>query len=132
MEQYPVLPLRNTILFPQQIIPIYIGRKQSLSLIQSISKKEKKYVVVVSQKNGALENPKGSDIYEYGTLAIVMKIFDMPDKSKSAIVQGLQRVRLNSIIQDSPYFKGLVTKVNDSNEEHEKLNSLKKKTKKCI
>ena len=65
LETYPILPLRNTILFPNQIIPIYIGRKQSLDLIEDISKLEKKYVVVVAQKDGAIENPTDKDIYKY-------------------------------------------------------------------
>jgi len=58
LESYPILPLRNTILFPNQIIPIYIGRKQSLDLISDIADLEKKYIVVVAQKDGAVENPK--------------------------------------------------------------------------
>ena len=63
LESYPILPLRNTILFPNQIIPIYIGRKQSLNLINDIHDLEKKYIVVVAQKDGAIENPKDDDIY---------------------------------------------------------------------
>ncbi len=123
LETYPILPLRNTILFPNQIIPIYIGRKQSLNLIQDISNLEKKYVVVVAQKDGAIENPTDKDIYEYGTLATVMKIFDMPDKSKSAIVQGLRRVKLQEITQSKPYFKGLVSQLRDSNITNPEINS---------
>ena len=94
LEIYPILPLRNTVLFPQQIIPIYVGREQSLKLIEDLPKGGKKYIVVVAQKDGSIENPKGSDLYEYGTLAMVMKVFDMPDKSRSAIVQGLERVKV--------------------------------------
>jgi ATP-dependent Lon protease len=115
LELYPILPLRNTILFPNQIIPIYIGRKESLNLIKDISSLEKKYIVVVAQKDGAVENPSEKDIYKYGTLATVMKIFDMPDKSKSAIVQGLMRVKVQEINQTKPYFKGLISRVKDSN-----------------
>ena len=121
MEQYPVLPLRNTILFPQQIIPIYIGRKQSLDLINDVSKLEKKYIVVVAQKDGAIENPSNNDIYKFGTLATVMKIFDMPDKSKSAIVQGLMRVKVEDITDNKPYFKGLVSRVRNTNIDHAEL-----------
>ena len=115
LESYPILPLRNTILFPNQIIPIYIGRKESLNLIKDISSLEKKYIVVVAQKDGAVENPSEKDIYKYGTLATVMKIFDMPDKSKSAIVQGLMRVKVQEINQTKPYFKGLVSRIRDAN-----------------
>ena len=64
LEIYPVLPLRNTVLFPQQIIPIYVGRKQSLKLIADLPKGGKKYIVVVAQKDGSVENPKGSELYE--------------------------------------------------------------------
>ena len=111
MEIYPVLPLRNTVLFPQQIIPIYVGREQSLKLIADLPKGGKKYIVVVAQKDGSVENPKASDLYEYGTLAMVMKVFDMPDKSRSAIVQGLDRVRVKNFLDPDPYYKGLVEKV---------------------
>ena len=126
LETYPILPLRNTILFPNQIIPIYIGRKQSLNLINDISSLDKKYVVVVSQKDGAIENPTDKDIYEYGTLATVMKIFDMPDKSKSAIVQGLIRVKLQEVTQKKPYFVGLISRVRDINVNHSEIDSYSK------
>ena len=123
LESYPILPLRNTILFPNQIIPIYIGRQQSLDLINDISMLEKKYIVVVAQKDGAIENPTNDDIYKFGTLATVMKIFDMPDKSKSAIVQGLMRVKLEEVNQELPYFTGLVSRVKDTDEEKSEINN---------
>ena len=111
LEIYPVLPLRNTVLFPQQIIPIYVGREQSLKLIKDLPKGGKKYIVVVAQKDGSVENPVASDLYEFGTLAMVMKVFDMPDKSRSAIVQGLDRVKVKDFLEPDPYYKGLVEKV---------------------
>ncbi len=111
LEIYPVLPLRNTVLFPQQIIPIYVGREQSLKLIADLPKDGKKYIVVVAQKDGSIENPKTTDMYEVGTLAMVMKVFDMPDKSRSAIVQGLDRVKVSNYLDPDPYYKGLVEKV---------------------
>ena len=73
-KEYPVLPLRNTVLFPQQIFPVYIGREQSLNLIDSLPKQGKKYIVVIAQKDGSVENPSKTDLYEWGTLAIVMNI----------------------------------------------------------
>ena len=65
MKVYSVLPLRNTVLFPNQIIPIYIGREQSLSLINDISKSKEKDIIVVAQKDGSVELPKEKDFYEY-------------------------------------------------------------------
>ena len=124
LELYPVLPLRNTVLFPQQIIPIYVGREQSLKLIDDLTLEERKYIVVVAQKDGALENPKGDDLYDVGTLAMVMKVFDMPDKSKSAIVQGLERVQINTFTQDQPYYKGLVKKIPELIDENDELETI--------
>jgi ATP-dependent Lon protease len=102
---YPVLPLRNTVLFPNQIIPIYIGREQSLKLVSDISKLDDKTIIVVAQKDGNKENPKPEDLFENAVLAKVMKVFDMPDNSKSAIVKGIKRVKISKYISYVDYFK---------------------------
>jgi len=115
LEIYPVLPLRNTVLFPQQIIPIYIGREQSLNLIEDLPSSGEKYVIVVAQKDGSVENPTNEDLYKTGTLATVMKTFDMPDNSKSVIVQGLERIEIKNFTQDQPYFMGLASRLKEYN-----------------
>ena len=92
-KQYPVMPLRNTVLFPQQVNPIYVRREKSLKLIEDLDP-ENKYLVVVAQQDGSIEDPKQEDLYSYGTLALVLKVFDMPDNSKSAIVQGLSLIHI--------------------------------------
>ena len=109
-KTYPVMPLRNTVLFPQQVIPIYIGREKSLKLVNSLGK-ENKRIVVVAQEDGSIEDPRPEDLYSYGTLAVVLKVFDMPDNSKSAIVQGVDRVKILSYIDDEPFFRGVVEQV---------------------
>ena len=78
-KKYAVLPLRNTVLFPNQIIPIYIGRKQSLQLISDVNELEDKTIVVVAQKDGNKENPEPQDLYENAVIGKVMKVFDMPE-----------------------------------------------------
>ncbi|MDP6966471.1 MAG: LON peptidase substrate-binding domain-containing protein, partial [Candidatus Marinimicrobia bacterium] len=115
-ETYPVMPLRNTVLFPQQVIPTYIGRERSLRLIDDLPQ-GKKMIVVVAQQDGSMENPEASDLYEWGTLAIVLKVFDMPDNSKSAIIQGVDRVKILSYIADDPYFTAAVKRWEDSDTE---------------
>ena len=111
-NDYPVMPLRNTVLFPQQVIPIYIGREKSLKLIDDLGSGDK-HIVVVAQEDGAIEDPKPEDLYAYGTLGVVLKVFDMPDNSKSAIVQGIERVKLLSFGEPNPYYKVVVEKVSD-------------------
>ena len=111
-DEYPVMPLRNTVLFPQQVIPIYIGRERSLKLINDLDPK-KRYIVVVAQEDGSIEDPKSSDLYAYGTLAQVLKVFDMPDNSKSAIVQGISRVKILDYTNEEPYFCAAVESMED-------------------
>ncbi|MAI87677.1 MAG: endopeptidase La [Candidatus Marinimicrobia bacterium] len=111
-ETYPVMPLRNTVLFPQQVIPTYIGRERSLKLIDDLPM-GKKMIVVVAQEDGAQEDPKSDGLYVWGTLAMVLKVFDMPDNSKSAIIQGVDRVKLLSFTDKNPYFKAVVERVED-------------------
>ena len=111
-DEYPVMPLRNTVLFPQQVIPIYIGRERSLKLINDLDPK-KRYIVVVAQEDGSIEDPKSSDLYAYGTLAQVLKVFDMPDNSKSAIVQGISRVKILDYTNQEPYFSAAVESMED-------------------
>jgi len=108
----PVMPLRNTVLFPQQVIPLYIGRERSLRLLRELPT-GKKTIVVVAQKEGSVENPGVEDLFEIGTTASVMKILDMPDGSQSAIVQGGERVRLTKFVQTDPYFKSTIEAIQE-------------------
>ena len=112
VEQYPVMPLRNTVLFPQQVIPIYIGRDRSLKLINDLNPKNG-YIIVVAQEDGSIEDPQPEDLYSYGTLAQVLKVFDMPDNSKSAIVQGISRVKILKYLNKEPYFSVAVELLED-------------------
>jgi len=111
-EVLPILPLRNTVLFPQQVIPISIGREKSVSLISKVSESDK-LIGVVAQRDGSIEHPESSDLYSWGTLAAVLKVFDMPDGSKSAIIQGLQRIKLITYLEEEPYIKAAVQQVGD-------------------
>ncbi len=106
-ELLPVLALRNTVLFPQQVIPIYIGREKSLQLIENLPENNKK-IAVIAQKNGSLEDPTLEDLYSFGAVAQVLKVFNMPDGSKSAIVQGLDRAIIKEYEQTTPYFTAMV------------------------
>ena len=112
-EEYAVMPLRNTVLFPQQVIPIYIGREKSLKLISDIEVEKRKYIIVVAQEDGSIEDPSIEDLYSYGTLATVLKVFAMPDNSKSAIVQGIARVKILDYLDKEPYFKAVASKISD-------------------
>ncbi len=103
-ETLPVLPLRNTVLFPGVVIPITVGRDKSIKLIKDAYNKGNKTIAVVSQKDVSIEEPKFEDLFSIGTVAYIMKILNMPDGSTTAIIQGKRRVELTGMVQEEPYF----------------------------
>lgn len=103
-DELPIMPLRNTVLFPGVIIPISLGRKKSLRLIKSVMKKDRT-IGIVAQKDEKVENPLFEDIYETGTIARVLKIFNMPDGNSTAILQGRKRFVIKEHTSVNPNLK---------------------------
>lgn len=102
-ETLPILPLRNTVLFPGVVIPITVGRDKSISLIKD-AYKGNKTVGVVAQTNADIEDPEFKDLHKVGTVAHIIKMLRMPDGSTTVIIQGKKRFRLEECIQTDPYF----------------------------
>ena len=100
----PILPLRNTVLFPGVVIPITAGRDQSIKLINDANKGDK-IIGVVTQKNEEVEEPKGKDIYKTGVVAQILRVLKMPDGNTTVIIQGKKRFEIQKIIQEQPYLK---------------------------
>ncbi|MCH7674131.1 endopeptidase La [candidate division KSB1 bacterium] len=103
----PILPLRNTVVFPQQIIPISVGREKSIKLIEE-ALSENKLITLVAQRDGKVEDPRPEDLFRWGTVTSVMKVFKMPDGTQSVMVQGLSRAQVLDYTQVDPFFKALV------------------------
>lgn len=107
-DTLPILPLRNTVLFPGVIIPINIGRDKSLKLIRD-SYRQNALIGVIAQKDINTENPAFADLYEVGTVASILKILEMPDGTTTAIIQGKKRFLLEDILYDEPFHVGKIT-----------------------
>ena len=93
-EELPVLPLRNMLLFPGTVLPVSVGRESSLRLIKTLERK-KGCMGVFCQKDPGVEKPRLEDMHDIGTVAKIIKVFEMPDKSTTVILQGYQRIRLS-------------------------------------
>ena len=106
----PILPLRNTVLFPGVIIPITIGRDRSIKLIKETYKGDK-IIGVLSQKDATIEMPEVSDLNTVGTVAHILKMLRMPDGNITAIIQGRKRFELGEMMQEEPYYKASVTEL---------------------
>jgi ATP-dependent Lon protease len=104
----PILPLRNTVLFPGVVIPITVGRDKSIKLIKDYYKGDRK-IGAVAQRDVETEDPQAKDLNDIGTIAYIIKILQMPDGSTTAIIQGKKRFKINEIVQDSPYFMAKVS-----------------------
>ncbi|MFW5830885.1 MAG: endopeptidase La [Prolixibacteraceae bacterium] len=108
----PVLPLRNTVLFPGVVLPITVGRKKSLKLIQDVNKGSK-LLGTVAQKDYTIDEPEVKDFYTIGTVAEILKILEMPDGSTSVIIQGRRRFQIKEFVENDPYFKASIEPLND-------------------
>ena len=106
-EELPILPLRNSVLFPGVVIPITVGREKSIQLVKECYKK-RKLVGVVAQKDSNVEDPGIADLYPVGTAAQILKTFQMPDGNLTVIIQGKKRFELEEIRQMDPYFVAAV------------------------
>ncbi|MBR1573603.1 MAG: endopeptidase La [Bacteroidales bacterium] len=112
-DTLPVLALRNAVLFPGTIYPVTIGREKSLRLVED-AQKGNLYIATVPQINVSVEDPRNaSDLYSFGTLAKIIKTFEMPDGNLSAVLQGFTRIRLDRIVAVEPYLAGEVTYLPD-------------------
>ncbi|MBN2425215.1 MAG: endopeptidase La [Calditrichaceae bacterium] len=111
-ELLPIIPLRNTVVFPHQVIPLAVGREKSLNLLQGLNE-NMKLIGLIAQRDGRIEEPSVDDLYTWGTAAMILKKFKMPDGSEQLIVQGLYRFKVLNFSQTEPYFIGSITQIND-------------------
>src|SRR5699024_453047 len=116
----PILPLRNTVLFPGVVIPITAGRDKSIKLIKDASNSSK-VIGVVSQKDETIEDPEVKDLNTVGTVARILRVLKMPDGNTTVIIQGKKRFEIDRILETEPYItaaiKGLPEQRPDNTDE---------------
>ncbi|VXC49579.1 MULTISPECIES: endopeptidase La [Chryseobacterium] len=121
---FPILPVRNMVMFPNVVIPITAGRKTSIQLLEE-AQQNGDYIGIVSQKNSDIEQPTEKDLYHTGTLAKIIKIIKLPEGNITAITKGFHRFKVKKIVESQPYFKAEISKLKDTKaknkEEYEAL-----------
>ncbi|MFS4431287.1 endopeptidase La [Chryseobacterium sp. S90] len=121
---FPILPVRNMVMFPNVVIPITAGRKTSIQLLEE-AQKNGDFIGIVSQKNSDMEQPAEKDIYTTGTLAKIIKIIKLPEGNITAITKGFHRFKIKKIVENQPYFRAEISKLKDTRpknqEEYEAL-----------
>src|SRR4026208_2292702 len=106
-NELPVIPLRNTVLFPGVVLPITVGRDKSIKAVNDAYKTDK-LIGVVAQKDSSVEDPAVTDIENIGTVARIVKLIKMPDGGTTVIIQGRIRFKIKNITSDDPYFKASI------------------------
>src|SRR3954449_5079534 len=101
----PVLPLKDTVVFPSSMTPLAIGQERSVRLIDDVVSGER-LLALITVRNPEIEAPGFDDLYEVGTVAVVHKMIKVPDGTLRILVQGVDRVRLGRRVQDDPYLVG--------------------------
>ena len=109
-EVVPLLPIKNTVLFPGVVIPITVGRDKSIQLIKDANK-SKNPIGVVAQKDKKIEDPTINDLYQMGTVAQILRVLKMPDGSTTIIIQGKKRFKIDNLISNLPYLKVKISSI---------------------
>jgi ATP-dependent Lon protease len=120
----PVLPLRDTVVFPDTMIPLTIGQERSIKLIDEVLASDR-LLALVASKNPELETPGPADLYEIGTVALAHKMVKLPDNTMRILVQGARRVRVTSYTEEVPYLKGTIEEIEDVVVESKEVEALR-------
>ena len=92
-QQKPLLPLRDIVIFPSMVVPLFVGREKSIKALQEVMKSDKS-IVLITQKNSEVDDPKGKDLYQYGCLSKVLQLLKLPDGTVKVLVEGEKRVKI--------------------------------------
>ncbi|MEL6820387.1 MAG: endopeptidase La, partial [Calditrichota bacterium] len=111
-SELPIISVRNTVFFPNQFIPLAVGRPKSLRLVEH-ALEEDLLVGILTQEDGSVDDPDSDELYQIGTVAKVLKVIDLPDGSKSAFIQGICRFEIEEFTQVSPFFVAKVHRLDD-------------------
>jgi len=116
-DTLPILPLKNTVLFPGIVTPITIGRDKSIRAVQK-AYEDNRFIGVLSQRDVKIESPSSRDLYLIGTIARVLKLLKMPDGSTTAILQGRKRFQLEEMVSEDPYMMGRISTLEYTQPKH--------------
>ncbi len=113
VELYPVLPLRDIVVFPGMFVPLFVGRAKSISALEEVTKHDKK-ILLATQKNAGQDEPKTEDIYRIGVIATVLQLLKLPDGTVKVLAECGPRARINHFVQNDKYFQADVTVLMDN------------------
>ena len=121
----PLLPLRDIVIFPSVVVPLFVGRKKSIRALEEVMKTDKS-IVLVTQKNSEVDDPLEKDIYSFGCLSKILQLLKLPDGTVKVLVEGVSRAKIKEISDENKKFLSCkIDKIeNEKETEHNKLYAL--------
>jgi len=110
---YPVLPLRDIVVFPHMIVPLFVGREKSVRALEAVMKDDKQ-ILLVAQKNAGQDDPGADDLFQIGTVSTVLQLLKLPDGTVKVLVEGGRRARIAGFKETAPYFEAFVEKIDEA------------------
>src|SRR5260370_38842170 len=120
---YPVLPLRDIVVFPHMIVPLFVGREKSVRALEDVMKDDKQ-VLLATQKNATRDDPRADDIYTVGTVGIVIQLLKLPDGTVKVLIEGGQRARIVKFAENPNFFQGFAETIADRDHEGKQVEAL--------
>ena len=121
----PVLPLRDIVVFPNMVAPLFVGREQSVNALNHVMKGDKK-IFLISQKNSKVDNPNKENLYSFGTVAKIIQLLKLPDGTLKVLVEGIQRAKANQINFNKEYITASITEINNKTKKNSNIKALQK------
>jgi ATP-dependent Lon protease len=122
-EALAVLPLRDIVVFPHMIVPLFVGREKSVRALESVMKEDKQ-ILLVAQKNAAQDDPAAGDIYSVGTISTILQLLKLPDGTVKVLVEGLRRAKISSFKETEDFFEVIATPIEDRADEGKEVEAL--------
>jgi ATP-dependent Lon protease len=120
---YPVLPLRDIVVFPHMIVPLFVGREKSVQALDDVMRDDKQ-ILLVTQKNAGQDDPAVEDIYRVGTIGTVLQLLKLPDGTVKVLVEGVHRARIKSFTDNATFFQAEAEALEDSVGQGQELEAL--------
>src|ERR1041384_4833034 len=122
-QNYPVLPLRDIVVFPHMIVPLFVGREKSVKALEDVMKDDKQ-ILLVTQKNAAQDDPTPADIYSVGTVGTVLQLLKLPDGTVKVLVEGARRARILKFTENANFFEASVELIEDQKGDDREVEAL--------
>ena len=122
-EVLPVLPLRDIVVFPHMIVPLFVGREKSVRALDAVMKEDKQ-ILLVAQKNAAQDDPSAEDIYRAGTVSTILQLLKLPDGTVKVLVEGGRRARITGFGETESFFEAYVEPLPDRDRDAKEIEAL--------